>query len=112
MTDEIDTLMARARELEEQNALLLAMQSPTGGEAALRTENAMLRGELDLLQRTSPPAAKPDGERETEDPKPATVGEFNALSSARRQELALQMDRRQRDELLGRAGDDDRGCFL
>ena len=105
MTDEIDTLMARARELEEQNALLLAMQSPTGGEAALRTENAMLRGELDLLQRTSPPAAKPDSERET-------VGEFNALSSARRQELALQMDRRQRDELLGRAGDDDRGCFL
>ena len=61
MADEIDTLLARARRLEEENTLLRSMQSPTGDDAALQAENVLLRTELARIRRSpggAPPAPK------------------------------------------------------
>ena len=55
MTDELADLLARARQLERENASLRSMQSPGGDDVGLRGENAMLRQELELL-RTAPAA--------------------------------------------------------
>ena len=131
MTDELADLLARARQLERENASLRSMQSPGGDDVGLRGENAMLRQELELL-RTAPAAlgASPDasdapvadgasraaaatastGSDQAGDEMPRTLADFNALPSARREHVARSMTRRQRDELLGRncPGGDER----
>ena len=98
MTDEIDALLARARRLEEDNALLRSLQSPGGDQDALQAETVLLRRELDRLGPAPDEAQQPP---ETGEP-PGTLAEFNALPAARRRALAQRMTRRQRDELLGR----------
>jgi hypothetical protein len=128
MTDELADLLARARQLERENASLRSMQSPGGDDVGLRGENAMLRQELELL-RAAPAAlgASPDapvagdtsraaaatastGSDQAGDEMPRTLADFNALPSARREHVARSMTRRQRDELLGRncRGGDER----
>jgi hypothetical protein len=99
MTDEIEALLARARQLEEENALLRSMQSPGGDHAALQAENVMLRGELDRVREASRAAAP---QPETTD-APRTLEQFNALPPPQRQAVAQKMSRQQRDELLGRS---------
>jgi hypothetical protein len=98
MTDELDSLLARARELERENSLLRSIQSPSGGEAALRAENAMLMRELDLAQAAPSGPARPDeaGER------PRSLEAFNALPPDERRAAALRMTSEERDALLGR----------
>lgn len=98
MSDETGALTERARQLEEENALLRSMQSPSGDEGALRAENALLRGELDLVRS----AARPPRGAPGPDELPQTVEEFNALPSDQRQEVAYRMTRQQRDALIGR----------
>jgi len=112
MTDELAGLLGRARQLEQENASLRSRQSPGGDDVDLRSENAMLRHEVELLQ------AAPAGGRAASAPSPAAAGDemprtladFSALPVARRQQVARSMTRLQRDELLGRnrSGDDDR----
>ncbi len=105
MTDELADLLARARRLERENASLGSTQSPSGDDVDLRSENAMLRHELELL-RPSPaaiadePAQEPD---DADEEMPRTAADFNTLPAGRRRQLARSMTRRQRDELLGRA---------
>ena len=111
MTDELAGLLGRARQLEQENASLRSMQSPSGDDAGLRGENAMLRHELDLLR------APADGSRGASAPAPTasaeemprTLADFSALPQARRDQVARSMTRRQRDELLGRSQSDDEG---
>lgn len=117
MSDEIETLTARARQLEQENALLRSMQSPGGDEAPAQAENLLLRSELGLVRGTqSPqsPAAAPTG-----DPPgagsadvPKSLAEFNALPAAQRQFAARRMTRQQRDELLGRRAAAGQECYL
>jgi hypothetical protein len=128
MTDELADLLARARQLERENASLRSMQSPGGDDVGLRGENAMLRQELELL-RAAPAAlgASPEGlvagdtsraadatastgSDQAGDEMPRTLADFNALPPARREHVARSMTRRQRDELLGRncRGGDER----
>ena len=97
MTDETETLTARARQLEAENALLRSMQSPSGDEAGVHAENLMLRGELDLVRGAQTPAASA-----VPADVPKTLAEFVALPAAQRQIVARRMTRQQRDELLGR----------
>jgi hypothetical protein len=128
MTDELADLLARARQLERENASLRSMQSPGGDDVDLLGENAMLRQELELL-RAAPAAvgASPDApvaggasraaaatastsSDQAGDEMPRTLADFNALPPARREHVARSMTRRQRDELLGRncPGGDER----
>jgi len=108
MTDEMDSLVARARELEKANALLRSMQSPSGRDTALREENAVLRGELGLVRRKPGPDDPPSDEADL----PGTLAEFNALPPARREGLARRMTRRQRDDLIGRSRSQERNRYL
>lgn len=108
MTDETETLMARAKQLEEENALLRSVQSPTGGEAPLRAENAMLRQELRLTRD----AAQAVGPHATDAEQPATLEEFRALSPSQRRAVAQQMTRQERDRLLGRSVADAQDNYL
>jgi len=98
MTDEFEALMARARQLEEENSMLRSMQSPSGPDAGLRAENVMLRGELEAIDSSARPVPPSPGEGEI----PQTVEEFNALSPTQRRAVARRMTRQQRDEVLGR----------
>jgi hypothetical protein len=104
MPDEIETLTARARQLEQENALLRSMQSPGGDEAGVQAENLILRNELGLVRATPGPAAAPAGDSPAATPAdvPKSLAEFNALPAAQRQIVARRMTRQQRDELLGR----------
>ena len=102
-TDEIDALTSRARQLEEENALLRSMQSPGGDHAALKAENVMLRNELSGVRG----AARPDGHGPVDEPMPRTLEEFNALPPHRREAVARQMTRQQRDQVLGRSAQDE-----
>ena len=110
MTDrQIDTLLARAAQLEEANALLRSVQSPSGQDASLRAENVLLRHELDRL-RAAPRASA--AQRPAAGP-PATLDEFRTMPASDREALARQMTRRQRDDILGRtAGQPDGECYL
>jgi len=110
MTDEsIDTLLARARQLEEENALLRSLQSPSGQDASLRAENVLLRTEVERLQagrRPDPAASAPAA-------PPTTLDAFRAMPSSHREAFARETTRQQRDDLLGRAaGRQDRECYL
>lgn len=109
MTDELAGLLGRARQLEQENASLRSMQSPGGDDADLRSENAMLRHELELL-RAAPErgAASASDTAAPGDEMPRTLADFSALPRTRRERVARSMTRRQRDELLGRcqSGDD------
>lgn len=104
MSDERRSLLARARRLEDENALLRAIQSPTGGEAALRAENALLRRQLDRVRKAPRAAGPPTGPAEAPaaQGQPRDVAEFNALEPRQRAALARRLDRGQRDRLLGR----------
>jgi hypothetical protein len=121
MSDEIETLTARARQLEQENALLRSMQSPGGDEAPAQAENLLLRSELGLVRGTqSPPspAAAPAGDSPGAAPGaapadvPKSLAEFNALPAAQRQLAARRMTRQQRDELLGRRAAAGQECYL
>ena len=86
-----------------------SLQSPSGGDAPLRAENAMLRGELGRLQA----AGGPGGAAPASAAPPATLEEFLALPAPQRQAAARQMTQQQRDDLLGRsAGRPDAECYL
>ena len=108
MTNEMDSLAARARELEEENALLRSMQSPSGRDTAVRAENAVLRSELGLIRGS----AGPDGPRSGEAELPGSLGEFNALPPSRREALARRMTRQQRDDMMGRRPPQKRDRYL
>ncbi len=128
MTDELADLLTRARQLERENASLRSMQSPGGDDVDLRSENAMLRQELELLRvapsgmgvsADSPVAggayraaagAASAGPDQAGDETPRTLADFNALPPARREHVARGMTRQQRDDLLGRScrGGDER----
>jgi len=103
MTDELTGLLARARQLEQENASLRSIQSPDGDDLELRCENAMLSSELERLRTRAGQPAPPPGPGD-EAPMPRTPAEFNALSADRRRRLAHSMTRSQRDRLLGRGG--------
>jgi hypothetical protein len=130
MTDELADLLARARQLERENASLRSVQSPGGDDVDLRVENAMLRQELEVL-RAAPAAmgaspegfaaggasraaaaTAPTGPEQTGDEMPRTLADFNALPPARREHVARSMTRRQRDELLGRSNCGDERNYL
>ena len=109
MADEIDALLAHARQLEEDNALLRSMQSPRGDDVGLQAENAMLRRQLRSVRDEPQTSAPHTGDA----PRPQTLDEFNALPSGQREAAARRMSRRQRDELLGRTdGEHGRECYL
>ena len=110
MTDErIDVLLARARRLEQANALLRSCQDPSGRDVSLRAENVLLRSELDRLRAAPRAHAAPSASVA----RAPTLEEFRALPASQRQALARQMTPRQRDELLGRtAGRRDDECYL
>lgn len=113
MTDELADLLGRARQLEQENASLRSRQTPGGDDADLRSENVMLRHELELL-RAAPgrtdaapaPATAPAG---AADEMPRTLADFSALPQPRREQIARRMTRQQRDELLGRNQSGDNG---
>jgi len=114
MPDEIETLTARARQLEQENALLRSMQSPGGDEAPAQAENLMLRSELGAVRGSQSPAAAPVGDPPAAAPAdvPKSLAEFNALPAAQRQIAARRMTRQQRDELLGRRAGAGQECYL
>jgi len=115
MADELADLLSRARQLEQENASLRSRQTPGGDDADLRSENVMLRHELELL-RAAPGAA---GAESSPAPAPApavaadgmprTLADFSALPRTRREQIARSMTRQQRDELLGRNQSGDTG---
>jgi len=108
MTDETDVLTARARQLEEENALLRSMQSPSGQDSSLRAENIVLRSELGLVRREARPGDVCPDTAEV----PQTLEEFAALPPEQRQTVARQMNRQQRDHVLGRRPHQDRESYL
>ncbi len=95
MSDEMETLRARARELEKANARLRSAQGPGGDHIEAQTTNALLRRELALLGGYADAPASGDA-------PPESVEQFAALPPARRSHMARRMTRAQRDALLGR----------
>ncbi len=114
MTDELSDLLGRTRQLEQENASLRSRQTPGGDDADLRSENVMLRHELELL-RAAPggsgaaPATVEAPAADAADEMPRTLADFSALPQTRRELVARSMTRQQRDELLGRNQSDDSG---
>jgi len=115
MTDELADLLGRARQLEQDNASLRSRQTPGGDDADLRSENVILRHELELLRAAPGPAgaeslpAPAIVQAGTADDMPRTLADFSALPQPRREQVARSMTRQQRDELLGRNRSDDSG---
>ncbi len=108
MTDELADLLGRARQLEQENASLRSRQTPGGDDADLRSENVMLRHELELLRAVPGDTdAAPATVQADADEMPRTLADFSALSQTRREMVARSMTRQQRDELLGRNQSDD-----
>ncbi len=110
MSDTIEALLSRTRQLEEENALLRALQpsaqttapanpkEPKPSEAPLSKPRDL--SPWDSATPAAPPAAPVP--TATEVLMPRTLQEFRALPADRRAAAALAMTRRQRDELLGR----------
>ncbi len=101
MHDEMDRLLTRARELEEHNEILTSMQSPGGDDADLRSENALLRHELEQVRRQSGSA---EPLKDSNAVAVESVEDFLAMGAEDRIRAAGAMTQAERDHLLGRRG--------
>lgn len=110
MSETIEALVIRARQLEEENALLRALQP--AGHAAVPAAAAPASSPPPGASPACSPGDSPKAHAaplapaapavQAVDAAPRTLQEFRALPAERRTAAALAMTRRQRDEMLGR----------